>query len=38
VSFSYNDLGYGSMIGLSVVALGAIFSLGYVYTLRARVA
>jgi multiple sugar transport system permease protein len=36
VSFTYNDLGYGSMIGLAVIALGAIFSLTYAYTLRAR--
>jgi multiple sugar transport system permease protein len=36
VSFSYNDLGYGSMIGLAVIALGALFSLTYAYTLRAR--
>lgn len=37
VSFSYNDLGYGSMIGLAVIALGAVFSLTYAYTLRSRV-
>jgi multiple sugar transport system permease protein len=36
VSFSFNDLGYGSMIGLAVIGLGAIFSLTYAYTLRAR--
>jgi multiple sugar transport system permease protein len=36
VSFSYNDLGYGSMIGLAVIVLGAIFSLTYAYTLRSR--
>ena len=36
VSFSYNDLGYGSMIGLAVIALGALFSLTYAYTLRSR--
>jgi multiple sugar transport system permease protein len=38
VSFSFNDLGYGSMIGLAVIALGALFSLGYAYTLRSRLA
>jgi multiple sugar transport system permease protein len=38
VSFTYNDLGYGSMIGLAVIALGACFSLAYAYTLRARLA
>jgi multiple sugar transport system permease protein len=38
VSFSFNDLGYGSMIGLSVVALGALFSVGYAYSLRSRLA
>jgi multiple sugar transport system permease protein len=38
VSFSFNDLGYGSMIGLAVIALGALFSLGYAYSLRSRLA
>jgi multiple sugar transport system permease protein len=38
VSFSFNDLGYGSMIGLALIVLGAIFSVGYVYSLRARLA
>jgi multiple sugar transport system permease protein len=36
VSFSFNDLGYGAMIGLALIALGAIFSVTYVYSLRAR--
>jgi multiple sugar transport system permease protein len=38
VSFSFSDLGYGSMIGLALIALGAIFSVSYVYSLRARLA
>jgi len=38
VSFSFNDLGYGSMIGLALIVLGAIFSVSYVYSLRARLA
>ncbi len=38
VSFSFSDLGYGSMIGLALIALGAIFSVVYVYSLRARLA
>jgi multiple sugar transport system permease protein len=38
VSFSYNNLGYGSIIGLSVIALGALFSVAYAYSLRSRVA
>jgi multiple sugar transport system permease protein len=36
VSFSFSDLGYGSMIGLALIALGALFSISYVYSLRAR--
>ena len=36
VSFSFNDLGYGSTIGLALIALGALFSISYVYSLRAR--
>jgi multiple sugar transport system permease protein len=38
VSFSFNNLGYGSIIGLSVIALGALFSLAYAYSLRSRIA
>jgi multiple sugar transport system permease protein len=38
VSFSFSDLGYGSMIGLALITLGALFSVVYVYSLRARVA
>ena len=38
VSFSFSDLGYGSMIGLALITLGAIFSVVYVYSLRARLA
>lgn len=37
VAFSFNDLGYGSMIGLALIALGALFSISYVYSLRARI-
>ena len=36
VSFSFSDLGYGSTIGLALIALGALFSISYVYSLRAR--
>ena len=36
VAFSFNDLGYGSMIGLALIALGALFSISYVYSLRTR--
>jgi len=38
VSFSFSDLGYGSMIGLALITLGALFSVVYVYSLRARIA
>jgi multiple sugar transport system permease protein len=37
VSFTFNELGYGSTIGLAVVALGALFSIFYVRSLRARI-
>lgn len=36
VAFSFNDLGYGSIIGLALIALGALFSISYVYSLRTR--
>jgi len=38
VSFTYNDLGYGSMLGLALVVLAALFSVLYVRHLRSRVA
>ena len=34
VSFTYNALGYGAMIGLAVLLVAAVFSLAYVRTLR----
>jgi multiple sugar transport system permease protein len=38
VAFSFNDLGYGAMIGLALIALGALFSASYAYSLRSRLA
>jgi multiple sugar transport system permease protein len=37
VAFNFNDLGYGSMIGLALIALGALFAITYVYSLRTRI-
>jgi hypothetical protein len=34
VSFSYNALGYGAMIGVAILLVAAIFSVAYVRTLR----
>jgi multiple sugar transport system permease protein len=34
VSFTYNLLGYGAIIGLAILVIAAVFSLAYVRTLR----
>ena len=34
VSFTYNSLGYGAMIGLAILLVAAVFSVAYVRTLR----
>jgi multiple sugar transport system permease protein len=35
VSFTYNSLGYGAIIGLAILFVAALFSIAYVRTLRA---